>query len=421
MAKRTVAVALLLFALVGLVTFAVKVTRAASPEVVSGPPVTPGPKPPAKPNATVAYYLHAKVRCITCNTMGAYTEEAMKTGFAAELADGRLEYRLENFEAPGNEFFEKDYFILAASAILIEFRDGKPARWKNLEDTWGQARNGKPYFVKYVQDETRAFLDGKGGEPIAISGASPAPPEKVDAVPEDQGWRAWALAAAMAIGLGLLTAISPCPLATNVAAISFLGKRVSEPRKVLLAGVLYSLGRTVAYVALGMILVFGLLTTPGLKNFLNTYINGLLGPILVIVGVFLLELLELTFGGLVSADKLQAHAGKGGVWGAALLGLLFALAFCPTSIALFFGTLIPLSVKWQSGVLLPSLYGLATGVPVVLFAVLIALASQAVGKWFNALSRIEFWLRRTAGVLFILVGFYYSLIYVFGVALFSQS
>ncbi|MCY3019488.1 MAG: aromatic aminobenezylarsenical efflux permease ArsG family transporter [Planctomycetota bacterium] len=209
--------------------------------------------------------------------------------------------------------------------------------------------------------------------------------------------------------------MSPCPLATNVAAISFLSKRVTSPRQVLLSGLLYSLGRVVAYVVLGAILVAGLLSTPSVSAFLSKYMNSILGPVLVVAGLFLLELLELNWGTVFSAEKLQSRAEKGGLCTAALLGLVFALAFCPTSAALFFGGLVPLSVKMQSSVLLPSAYGFATGLPVVVFAILIAFASQAVGRWFNRLGQIELWMRRAAGALFIGVGVYYSLAYVFGV------
>jgi cytochrome c biogenesis protein CcdA len=398
-AKRIAAAVLLLFALAGVVTFTVKAIRSTSG---IAPNELSGIKPPARPDATIIHYLYGNVRCVTCNRMGGWTQETVKSAFAAELADGRVEFREENFEAPGHSFFEKDYKIIAASVLLVEFRAGVPVRWINLEKIW-ELSMSEQEFAAYIRQGVREFLDGKGGQAVGTAESG------VTGVADASFL--WLIA--LAIGLGLLTAISPCPLATNVAAISFLGKQVGAPRKVLLAGLLYSLGRTVVYVALGVAILAGLLTTPGLKNFLNTYINGLMGPLLVVVGVLLLELIEVSFGGFVSAEKMQARAERGGLWGALLIGMLFALAFCPTSIALFFGGLIPLAVKSQSWAVLPIVYGVATGVPVILFAVLLAVAAQAVGKWFNALGRVDFWMRRVAGVVFIGVGFFYSLLYIF--------
>ena len=132
--------------------------------------------------------------------------------------------------------------------------------------------------------------------------------------------------------------------------------------------------------------------------------------------MFLVELIQVNLPGLTPGDKLQEHAETAGVWGAGLLGIVFALSFCPVSAALFFGSLIPLSVKHGSRVVLPSLYGLGTGLPVIVFAVLIALGARSVAKAFNILTKTEWWARRVTGGLFILVGVYYSLRYIFGVA-----
>ena len=408
MLKRAIAGVFLLFALASLATLVVKEVRARN-----APP--PGVKDAAAGTASsatgrdhvVAYYLYGNIRCVTCKGMEALTKDTVTTAFAKELADGRLEFRVDNFERPGNEHFSRDFEIIAASALLTEEKGGKVVRWKNLKDIW-ELNDSKDKFQAYIHKETTAFLSGQGGTVVAAVATAADPPA-------DLSFGALMLAMLTALSLGLLTAISPCPLATNVAAISFLSKRVTSPRQVLLSGLLYSLGRIVAYVLLGAILVAGLLSTPGLSRFLGRYINSLLGPILVLAGLFLLDLLELSWGTVFSAEKLQSRAEKGGLWTAALLGLVFALAFCPTSAALFFGALVPLSVKLQSSVLLPTVYGFATGLPVVVFAILIAFASQAVGRWFGRLARIDVWMRRAAGALFIGVGVYYSLVYVFGV------
>jgi cytochrome c biogenesis protein CcdA len=204
-------------------------------------------------------------------------------------------------------------------------------------------------------------------------------------------------------------------LTANLAAISFLSRRAGRPRRVLLAGLLYALGGVLAYVLLGILLVAGLLSSAPAANFLNRSLHALLGPLLIAAGLVLLGWLPLSFGAWLAPEKLRALAEKGYLWSAGLLGFLFALTFCPTTAGYFFGSLLPLAVKHHSTFLLPALYGLAAGLPVTLFAILVAVATQAAGKWFNSLSRVESWLRGACGLIFILLGIYYALLYVFGV------
>lgn len=223
------------------------------------------------------------------------------------------------------------------------------------------------------------------------------------------------LAAAAALWLGILTSISPCPLATNIAAISYIGKRVERPSHVLATGMLYTIGRALTYVVLGALIIASAMSVPRMANFLQLYMNKVLGPVLIIAGMFLADLLKAPSIGGAMSTKAQERLGKSGTWGAVLLGVLFALSFCPTSAALFFGSLIPLSLKWQSSVLLPSVYGIGTAIPVFLFATLIALGAKSVGRVFHRLSAIEFWVRRATGAVFIAIGVYLSLTYIFGV------
>jgi cytochrome c-type biogenesis protein len=216
-----------------------------------------------------------------------------------------------------------------------------------------------------------------------------------------------------AMWLGVLTSISPCPLATNIAAISYIGKQADRPRTVLLTGTMYTLGRALTYVVLGTLLVASLLSVPGLSNFLQHYMNKLLGPILILVGMFLLELLRLPALRGSGTSHLGERLAQSGAWGAGLLGMLFALSFCPTSAALFFGSLIPLSIKWQSSVVLPSLYGAGTALPVFAFAVLIAVGAKSLSAAFQRLTAVELWARRITGLVFILTGIYFSVTYIF--------
>lgn len=212
------------------------------------------------------------------------------------------------------------------------------------------------------------------------------------------------LAASTAFWLGILTSISPCPLATNIAAISFVGRRVDAPSKVFLAGLLYTFGRTLTYVVLGVLLVTSLLSASALSQFLQKYMHYALGPILILAGLVLLDVIPIRFSGSGLASKMQKHVETLGLWGALFLGIIFALSFCPVSAALFFGSLLPLSFQHHSSVLLPLVYGAATGLPVLVFAVLIAFGAKQAGLVFNKIAVFEKWAQRVTGVAFVVVG-----------------
>jgi len=218
-----------------------------------------------------------------------------------------------------------------------------------------------------------------------------------------------------ALWLGILTSISPCPLATNIAAISYIGKRVGSIGNVLLSGVAYSIGRLIAYLVVGIVVVAGLLSVPSVSAFLQRYMILVMGPVLIVAGMFLLELLSINLAGKGGNTVMQRYADSGGVPGSLLLGIIFALSFCPVSAALFFGSLIPLAVSRGSILLMPSLYGLGTGLPVMGFALLIALGARSVGTVFNRLIVFERWARRITGLVFIGVGVYLTLKYIFNI------
>ena len=220
-----------------------------------------------------------------------------------------------------------------------------------------------------------------------------------------------------AFWLGLLTSISPCPLATNVAAISFLSRGVGHVRRVLVSGLLYTLGRTVAYVGLGIVILYVLhgseSATGVVSRFLQKYLNLALGPILILVGMVLLDMLGFSASLNLAGQGMQERASKGGVWWALVLGFLFALSFCPVSASLFFGGLIGLSTVHWSPVLLPTLFGVGTAVPVIVFALLMAFASQYVAKAFHRLTQVERWVRVITGVIFVVAGVFYALTHIY--------
>jgi len=223
------------------------------------------------------------------------------------------------------------------------------------------------------------------------------------------------LAAISAFWLGVVTSISPCPMATNVAAISFIGRKLESPRQSIYYSLAYTLGRMLAYLIVGMIVVAGLLAIPAISEFLQKYMNQVMGIVLIIVGMFLLELIKIRPGKGIDGERLQKSVGNLGMAGGVALGFIFALSFCPVSAAWFFGSLIPLAVKHNSTILFPLFYGIGTALPVVIFGVIIASGARTLGKTFDNLKKIELIVRRVTGVIFILVGIYYCLIYIFGI------
>lgn len=227
----------------------------------------------------------------------------------------------------------------------------------------------------------------------------------------------YVLALGSAVWLGILTSISPCPLATNIAAISYISKRLDRPGDVFLSGLTYTVGRMLTYVSLGVLVVASTLSIPDIAMFLQRNMNTALGPILILVGLLLLDVFSLRLPGFSANTGVVNRVEKWGIWGAGVLGFIFALSFCPVSAALFFGSLIPLAVDHQSSVMMPTAYGIGTALPVVAFAVLIALGAKWVGTAFNRISIFEKWARRVTAAAFILVGIYYSLIYILGLSI----
>jgi cytochrome c biogenesis protein CcdA len=223
------------------------------------------------------------------------------------------------------------------------------------------------------------------------------------------------LAIGSAVWFGILTAISPCPLATNIAAVSFIARRVDNPKAAVATGVLYAIGRSAVYVTLGALLVASVLAAPSVSHWLQKYMNKILGPLLMIVGMILLDLINIGSFGTDMGQRVGKRVEGWGIWAGLALGVVFALSFCPSSAALFFGSLIPLSIKYESSWLLPTMYGASTALPVIVFAALIAAGAKAVGSAFHKVGVFERWARRITGVIFVGVGIYFCLRFIFRV------
>ncbi len=211
--------------------------------------------------------------------------------------------------------------------------------------------------------------------------------------------------------LGLLTALSPCPLATNIAAIGYIGKNIDDRKRIFRNGLLYTLGRVVAYTLLGVVLITlikGGSSLFGIQKFIGKYGELILPPVLLLIGLYMLfgsKLRLPSFGFNGGGERFAKH----GSWGAFLLGVLFALAFCPTSGVFYFRMLIPMSATATMGYLLPAIFAIATAFPVLIVAWVLAFSAEQIGKVYGRMQTIQQWLNIAVGILFILVGIYYCI------------
>jgi cytochrome c-type biogenesis protein len=210
--------------------------------------------------------------------------------------------------------------------------------------------------------------------------------------------------------LGLMTAISPCPLATNISAIGFISRNLDNRRKVFLSGLVYTLGRVISYTGIAVIIYLGA-SKMDVAQIFQGWGEKILGPLLILIGLFMLDLIKLRFPGFSSLTDRIGEKGKGSYWSSLLLGMVFALAFCPYSGVLYFVMLIPISIASASGLYLPAVFAVATGLPVIIFAWLLAFAVGNVGKLYDRIKIFELWFRRVVAVLFIGIGIYYVIIF----------
>lgn len=208
--------------------------------------------------------------------------------------------------------------------------------------------------------------------------------------------------------LGLMTAISPCPLATNISAIGFISRDIENSKRVFVSGLVYTLGRAISYTALAVLLFFGA-SQFDISMIFQGWGEKLLGPLLIIIGLFMLDVIKLKFPGLSGLSEKIGAKSKGSYWSSLLLGIVFALAFCPYSGVLYFMMLIPMTISSASGLYLPVVFAFATGIPVIIFAWLLAYAVGNVGKLYTRIKTFELWFRRVVSVLFIVVGIYYTI------------
>lgn len=208
--------------------------------------------------------------------------------------------------------------------------------------------------------------------------------------------------------LGLLTAISPCPLATNITAIAFIGKDIENKRRAFVNGIYYTLGRAFTYTAIGVLLFFTA-NSFEIRSFLQKTGEKWIGPLMIIIGLFMLNIVKINFSTSNKfADKYSQSEKKFTGWSSFIMGVLFALAFCPFSGVIYFGMLIPMTIASASGLYLPIIFAIGTGLPVIIFAYLLAFTIANVGKLFVKMKDTEKWVRYFVGSVFIIAGAYYS-------------
>lgn len=215
--------------------------------------------------------------------------------------------------------------------------------------------------------------------------------------------------------LGLLTAISPCPLATNIAAVGFIGRNIENRKRVFINGMLYTLGRVLSYTLLGVVLIMILREGSsmfGIQKTIGTWGELLIGPMLLIIGLFMLWGDRLNLPKFGFNGNTEGLARKGGA-GALLIGVLFALAFCPTSGVFYFGMLIPMSATATAGYLFPAVFAIATAIPVLIVAWILAFSVQQMSSFYGRIKTVQKWLNLIVGILFIVIGIYYCFVMFF--------
>jgi len=208
--------------------------------------------------------------------------------------------------------------------------------------------------------------------------------------------------------LGILTSISPCPLATNITAIAYISKEIKNAKHTIFSGLFYTLGRGISYTLLASLIYFGFSSFQISKIF-QGWGDKILGPILILIGLVMLGIIKINIkNNNQNIEKIKLWLSDKGYFGSFALGILFALAFCPYSGVIFFGALIPLIINSSGGLILAPVFALGTGLPVIIFSFIIAFSVQKLSRAFNIVQKVEKWLRYAVAIIFIITGIYYT-------------
>ena len=347
--------------------------------------------PPQDVEKVEVLYFHPRFRCVSCNNVEKFAKEVAEGEFAKEINDGKLVFKSLEIDDPKNKELVQELGVTGSSLYVVASGGGKMEHGE-IKSVWLHWNN--PEKCKdIITSELKSVLHGgkNGGEALPLAGVPVV------------------LAAFI---LGLLTAISPCPLATNIAALSYVSKKLDSRRYTVIASALYTAGRMVAYTLIGVLLVLIGFSASRVSLFFQDYADKFLGPLLIFFGLVMLDVIKFSiFKGRITS-AIQQKIGDWGLVSSFLLGILFALAFCPYSAILFFGMLIPIALESAGGITFPAIYGLGTGLPVMIFAVALSLGVSELGKHVARIQKFEKYFRWFAGVIFMGVGIYYLVILV---------
>ena len=345
--------------------------------------------PPQDVEKVEVLYFHPRFRCVSCNNVEKFAKEVAEGEFAKEINDGKLVFKSLEIDDPKNKELVQELGVTGSSLYVVASGGGKMEHGE-IKSVWLHWNN--PEKCKdIITSELKSVLYGgkNGGEALPLAGVPVV------------------LAAFL---LGLLTAISPCPLATNIAALSYVSKKLDSRRYTVIASALYTAGRMVAYTLIGVLLVLIGFSASRVSLFFQDYADKFLGPLLIFFGLVMLDVIKFSiFKGRITS-AIQQKIGDWGLVSSFLLGILFALAFCPYSAILFFGMLIPIALESAGGITFPAIYGLGTGLPVMVFAVALSLGVSELGKHVARIQKFEKYFRWFAGVIFIGVGIYYIVV-----------
>lgn len=334
-------------------------------------------------------YFYPRFRCLSCEQVDSYAAEAA-AGYENNGVQG-IPYTRLAIDDPANREKVEEYGVVGSSLFLVTATDGEET-FRELQKVWflWEDREG---CISYIQSEVDAAFD----ETASAS--------------SDPGYPFAGIPLLAALVLGLLTAVSPCPLATNIAAVAYISKGIEDRRKTALSGILYTAGRAFSYIILGLALVYLGVNVVHLSGFLRNSAVYYLGPLLIFIALVMLDVIKLHIfrGGL--ATKLGERLSGKGLTGSFLLGAVFALSFCPYSAILFFGMLIPLAIEVPAGgVYIPAAYAVGTGLPVLVIALFIAFSVAQWAKHVEKVQAYERYFRKLAALIFLGVGIYYVVV-----------
>lgn len=337
------------------------------------------------------YHFHRTRQCPTCIRIGNLTELTLKTYFQNELDSGKLVFAHINVELPENAQIAEKYGATGSSLMIGVYRkDGSFSKEENT-DVWYKMGNQEEYLAYMKGIMSKSSLETKMDLMLFL---------------EAMGASNFPLVAAFFIGI--MMALSPCPLVTNLTAIAYTSRKIGHSKKTFWVGLAYTLGRMFTYVALASMIVYIGVSVQGVSAFLQAYGEKFIGPLMILIGLVMLEVIKLDFKVAgPRLDGLKEILSEKGYLGSFLLGVVFALAFCPFSAVLFFGMLIPLALKFSDGILIPSAFAFATGLPVILMSLVLVNSASKMGMIMNKVQVFEKRMRQFVAAVFILAGIYY--------------